>query len=312
MIQSGRLLDLRLYQQIDDDYCSSDSISENLVSTLTEEMHKWTVKKATDSEREKNGIEPDKPHKKYWTMLYTLEPKFKMRLALLSHHSRSLRSKYISVAQDVSPGPEEADEESKIDLDLGKDIVEKIAYLSASFRVFAEMVVRSEVESGELCAKVERNIVAAFKKQLGYYTAKEILEEYILNLLKKGQYARIRGKNSDNSNTRIWYDPEDVGEKGCFLILSKNYFDSLKAYLPMVNISKRDFEKQLANTGILYTVTRGNQQRRTFEVVVKKGRDKWSVLKINADALSDQFSKSAREYLDQMSSDKSPLRSAKP
>ena len=153
----------------------------------------------------------------------------------------------------------------------------------------------------ELCDRVESSLIAAYQRQLGAYQPRNILEGYILDLLEKGQCARIRGKESDDKNIRVWYDPD----KDIFLIPSKDYFDRLKN---PGSISKRDFENALVNASILCTVQRKNQARRTFETVVRKGGSKLSVLKINASALSAKFSKSAQKYLEQMKTDETPYR----
>lgn len=128
-----------------------------------------------------------------------------------------------------------------------------------------------------------------------------------MNLLKTGQCARIRGENSDSAGIRVWYDPKSKK----FLIPSNDYFDHMKKIVPKVDLNKKDFEVMLADAGILSPDQRKEQLRRTFEVVVQKENGKRSVLKINADALSAQFSESAQEYLDQMSNDKSPYRARK-
>lgn len=166
LTRSGRILDLHLYLQNENDYRVSHSISETLVNILTYGIYNWTVEMANGLKSKGYWMKLKESHRRRGDVSYSLEPEYKRRLSLLSHHSRSLRSKYISVAQDVSSVPESAEEESKIGPDVDKVIVEKIAYLSASFQVFAEMVAQSGRESDELCVRVERNIVTAFKNSL--------------------------------------------------------------------------------------------------------------------------------------------------
>lgn len=186
---------------------------------------------------------------------------------------------------------------------MGLEIVKKIAYLSTSFRVFAYSAKQLEDECDMLCARVDEALIAAFRNQLCVQKPKAILAEYILSLLEAGQCARIRGKDSENSNIRVWYDPK---EGGVFLISSKDYFDRMKIF---TDISKKDFENALVDEGVLCTAQRENQRRRTFEIVVQKGGGKLSVLKIHAAKLSDHFSKSARTLLESIAEDKAPYRS---
>lgn len=184
-------------------------------------------------------------------------------------------------------------------------IVEKIAYLLTSFQFFAKVAVSSNSRCRELCERVETSLISAYQSQLEIRQPKEIIEEYILNLLQVGRCARIRGENSDGSSTLVWYDPR-TNE---YLVPANDYFVSMKKLFPKLDVNRMDFEVVLADAGILHTDQRGKQLRRTFEVVAQKGKGKRSVLKIYAEKLSAQFSESAREYLDQMRNDKSPYRS---
>lgn len=191
---------------------------------------------------------------------------------------------------------------------MGQEIAKKIAYLSTSFRVFAKLTM-PEAECNSLCDRVDLALISAFQRQLGIQSATGILEKYLLNLLEKGQCARIRGEGSDSSSIRVWYDPKGAGERGIFLIPSKNYFNNVKDYYPTRNINKSEFETSLADMGVLDTLSRKKQKRRTFEAVVQKGGRKQSVLKINADALSDRFFEKAQRCLNQMKADNTSYRS---
>lgn len=153
-------------------------------------------------------------------------------------------------------------------------IVEKIAYLSTSFQFFAKVVVSSNSRCKDLCESVEASLISAYQSQLEICQPKEIIEEYILNLLQTGQCARIRGENSDSSNTLVWYDLKTEE----YLVPANDYFDSLKKFLPKLDVNRMDFEVMLAGADILRTVQRKKQQRRTFEVVVQKGKGKRAVL----------------------------------
>lgn len=184
---------------------------------------------------------------------------------------------------------------------LGQEVAKKIAYLSTSFQVFSQATIPPAYHQG-LYDKVEASLITAYQSQLGAHLPQNLLEDYILDLLKKEQCARIRGENSNCDHIRVWYDDRD----STFLICSKSYFDKLNS---PVDLSKRDFENALVNAGILCTVQRKDQVRRTFEIVVQKGRGKVSVLKIKAGSLSDKFSENARKHLEQMKKDKTSYRS---
>lgn len=187
---------------------------------------------------------------------------------------------------------------------MGQEVVKKIAYLQTSFQIFARTAIPSEYQQ-QLCDKVEVSLVTAFRNQMDIQKPGDILAKYISSLLETGQCARVRGEGSENDNTCIWYDPRNE----VFLISSKTYFNKLKNVFSMADISKGDFETELVQANILCTVQRKAQVRRTFEVVVQKGGNKLSVLKINADPLSDQFSESACKRLEQLRNDKTPYRS---
>lgn len=192
---------------------------------------------------------------------------------------------------------------------LASQIVEKAAYLLTSFQLFAQAAIPSEIQRKYLCDRVEASLLSAYQSQLGIRQPKEILEEYILGLIRAGRCARIRGENSDSSSILAWYVPEPE----TFLLPSKSYFDNLRKSVLMVDINKRDFERRLADAGMICTEERGKQMRRTFEVRVEKGKDeRRSVLRIIAGTLSAQFFESTREYLDQIRGDKSPYRSCRP
>ena len=188
---------------------------------------------------------------------------------------------------------------------VGQENVKKIAYLSTSFRVFAQSVLQSKADCDMLCTIVDSSLISAFKNQLGVRSPGDIIEEYILIAMSTGRCARIRGENSDSSSILVWYNPR-TNE---YLLPANDYFDNMKKVVPMLDVNRMDFEVMLSDADILRTVQRKKQQRRTFEVVLQKGKGKRSVLKIYAGALSTRFSENAREYLDQMRNDKSPFRS---
>lgn len=162
----------------------------------------------------------DQRHKKRKVMPYTLDCKLKKEISFLSHFCKSLRSKYITAAVDVSATSDSKETKDEIMPDLDIGIVEKIAYLSASFRVFGEKIFKSEDKCAELCDKVKNAIIHAFTKQIGLCNPTEILAKYISSLLESGQCARIRGQNSDSDGIRAWYDPKS----NRFLFPSKNLF----------------------------------------------------------------------------------------
>ena len=148
------------------------------------------------------------------------------------------------------------------------EIVEVLlVYLSTSFRVFTYSSFQLQVDRDMLCAIVDNALISAFRTQLGIWNPKEIIEEYILIVLRTGQCARIRGENSDNGNIRVWYDPRTEE----YLVPSNDYFDNMKKVVPMLDVNRMDFEVMLADEDILHTVQRTKQKRRTFEVKVEKG-----------------------------------------
>lgn len=304
LIQSGKILNIRIHPQNEGGHAIAP-ISTKLVRVLTNGIHKETVELSNGSKLGYCLEKSDKEHKKHNGMPYTLDYKFKGKIALLNYLSKSLRSKYIMAAADVGAASDSKEERDEIMPDLDISIVEKIAYLLASFRVFGEIIFKSEYECAELCDKVELAIIHAFMNQIGPCNPTEILTKYISSLLESGQCARIRGQNSDSDGIRAWYDPKSKR----FLLPSKTYFDDLKRTFLTVDVNKREFEAELVRANALCVVQREKQDRRSFEVVVQKGGGKLSVLKINAAFLSGRFSENVRKQLAKMERDQTSYRS---
>jgi len=204
------------------------------------------------------------------------------------------------------------DEKSNALLSWGT--IEKIAFLSASFHVLTiaiEATASPPISDKEkeilvrLSDKVEDILINVFISQMDGILARDVLERYLLKLMKENQYARIRGMDSSKDSIKVWYDPKEK----TLLLPAKSYFDDLKDSFQIGDVSKNDFEEELVQADILRTVQRKKQIRRTFEIKVKKDTERMSVLKINVASLSDQFHQDAREFLEQMEKEETPYRS---
>lgn len=197
---------------------------------------------------------------------------------------------------------------------LGDNAMEKIAYLSTSFRVLVQAIAEvsypplsneDEETLKRLPEQVDNAIISAFDCQLRETQSNSILESYVLMQIKEKRCARIRGIDSDKSSIKIWYDPrQDI-----LLLPSKSYFDDLKASFQITDMGKNDFELELVQAGILCSSLRKNQNRRTYEVRVGKGEGRISVLKIKMDHFSPQFSKESCGFLAKMKNERTPYRS---
>lgn len=192
---------------------------------------------------------------------------------------------------------------------LDKRIIRKIAYLSASFQIFAELCLPEE-DQRPLIEKVDGALISTIVKQIGLESAQDILERYLISLIENGQYARIRGTHKNGEGIAVWYDPtHDI-----FLLPAGTYFLHVKSSID-VRMEKSRFEDALVQDGIIYDVSRRTsdreQKRRTFECVLVPGEKKVSVLKILRANLSKGFTEndSIRQAIEEMRSDPAPLRS---
>ena len=123
---------------------------------------------------------------------------------------------------------------------------------------------------------------------MGKWSPQVILEQYIKGLLMEEKYyARIRGKESDRPDIRVWYDTQEE----VFLLPKKTYFSDLQqGSNQALTITQKQWEQRLAEDGLILSVKRGKQNRRSFEVNLKKGNAlKQAALKIPLSALSNEF-----------------------
>lgn len=191
---------------------------------------------------------------------------------------------------------------------LDKRLIKKAAYLSASFRIFAELCLPKE-DQRPLIEKVDGALISAMMKQTGQESAQDILEKYLIGLIESGQYARIRGTHKEGKRVAVWYDPaHDI-----FLLPSGTYFDEIKDRFNLKR-SKRRFEDDFVENGIiLYDTTKRGQRRKTFECVLEVGKKRVSAVKIQWKKLSDSFAEndSVRQAIEEMRSDSAPLRRRK-
>lgn len=84
---------------------------------------------------------------------------------------------------------------------LDKRIIKKVAYLSASFRIFAGLCLPKE-DQRPLIEKVDEALLAAIVKQIGQECPQNILERYLIGLIRGEQYARIRGTHKKGKMLR--------------------------------------------------------------------------------------------------------------
>lgn len=205
---------------------------------------------------------------------------------------------------------------------LDDNMVKKLAYLSASFRIFEEMCLPKarqvknnggfkdclKEESMCLSKKIDKALVSVVSKQM-LDSPTNILERYILNQISSGHFARIRGKRSDDNDVTIWYDP---GEK-LFFLRSRTYYEDLRKEHNL-QITKSQFEDELARDNVIEVANRkkgdGSQMRRSFEIKVAANGNKESVLKIRMGALSNSFAaeSAVKKAIESMSADMTPYR----
>jgi len=164
-------------------------------------------------------------------------------------------------------------------------IIEKMAYLYTSFRFFVRMCIPKEnrKEVFSIFENALDGLLARYK-----LSPQVILEQYIKGLLtEEKHYARIRGKESDRPDIRVWYDTQEE----VFLLPKKTYFSDLQQRsIQALTITKWQWEDQLADGGLILSVKRGNQNRRSFEVNLKKGNaPRQAALKVPLSALSNEF-----------------------
>lgn len=114
---------------------------------------------------------------------------------------------------------------------------------------------------------------------------KKLIENYILALLKANRYARIRGEGSDRGNIGIWYDPHTAE----FYLPAKTFFQDMIDVLNLQLYPKRwTLEKNLVCDGILCVQEDG---RRTWQMIVVRGGERQSVLKISLKKFFEKYRK---------------------
>ena len=182
-----------------------------------------------------------------------------------------------------------------------------LAYLLASYGVLLRFCAPEEQQMQRL-AQLERALVHACGHRAGL-PAGEILERYLSRIFAAGRCARLRGQGSGGVEVCLWYDPREH----TLLLPSKTYFDQLCSLIPgEAPCTKRLWETRMEQAGLLKTVSRKGQLRRTFEVCTReKDAGKVSVLKVPLDALSQHFlqTETVQQALARMDADPTPYRS---
>ena len=205
---------------------------------------------------------------------------------------------------------------------LDDNIVKKLAYLSASFKIFEEMCLSKQRKDkkgggfndclieGSACLskKIDQALVSVASKQM-LDSPTNILKRYILNQIRDGHFARIRGKRSDDKDVTVWYDPE----KELFFLRAKTYYDELcKEH--NLRITKNQFEDELAWDNAIVSTERkkgeGTQIRRSHEIKIAANGSKESVLKIRKSLLSASIASESviLEAIETMTADTTSLR----
>ncbi len=185
-----------------------------------------------------------------------------------------------------------------------KAVAEKLAYLWASAK-FSIAALPQEKQNW-ISRQIFRSLCAFARQHKDVWPAGGYLEKYIVDVLKEGACARIRGKRSDQEGIQLWYDPREK----VFLLPAQRYFADLQRYITEPKVTQRIFEKKLAEEGAIKSVARQNQLRRTFEVRVQKNGPKVSVLRVQPTAFSKEFweSKEISKQLKEFNRDRTPLR----
>lgn len=187
---------------------------------------------------------------------------------------------------------------------VAEPILEKISYLWASAKFFITALPKEN--QGRISRQILQSLCTFAKEQKDPWSASIYLKKYLAEEIRNGNCARIRGERSDSERITVWYDPQ----KQVLLLPSKTYFENLCSYIEEPQVTKRIFEQKLTEEGLLLTVKRGGQIRRTFEVKIRVGGGSDSVLKIPLEKLGEGFRKDTRvqKVLQQLYADDTPLR----
>lgn len=214
----------------------------------------------------------------------------------VSREKQTLQIFYEEVAKDVK----------KYDLDLQSQ--QKIAYLLTSYQCFLKLCAPKE-ERRPMLAQLERALLREWQQFQPEFPVRAVLETYLTKLITEKRCARLRGKGSDRETVCLWYDPREQ-----MFLLKNSYFPELeKLFTEDQKLTKRNWELLMEKAGVIETVQRKEQIRRSFEVQTGKGKTKrTSVLKIRAKILSPKFfdRKDVQIALRQMRRDETPYRAS--
>lgn len=178
--------------------------------------------------------------------------------------------------------------------------LQNLAYLSAATDFFIQGCVTEE-ESTFIRWRVN-SAIQKLRPSALRPSAMQILETYILSVIRLGQYARIRGKGCDKA--KLWYCPR----KREFYLPKDSYFEKIKKVCSTNSeqLDKKCFEVELAEKGVLQVSAQG---RRSKQLNVD-GKGKRSLLALREAGFPESFLKKpvVQTALAKMDSDKTPYR----